>query len=236
MWRRGLSGREQDQVHALQQMLIPISLQQGTGDKWRWIHEADGVYTVSSAYAYLLDPIADMEELVFKNAWSGIAPSNVSAFVWRVLLDRVQTKVNLQRRNIISGEEAVRCVLCHAAEESTRHLFFSCNRVAPLWNSCYRWIGLVTVLPEDRLTHIMQHDIPFLSQKQNDCWRAVWNSIIWSIWIARNGVLFRDEQFDDASLFELIQVRAWKWLSSKVTGDGLVGFAGIFDGWNNGAA
>ncbi|KAL8515046.1 hypothetical protein ACS0TY_013940 [Phlomoides rotata] len=46
---------------------------------------------------------------------------------WRVLWDRLPTKDDLQRRNILSSSDDLKCVLCGDKEEPGRHIFFECE-------------------------------------------------------------------------------------------------------------
>ncbi|XP_057418273.1 uncharacterized protein LOC130712458 [Lotus japonicus] len=174
----------------------------------------DGKYTVSSAYTVLLDSVVGEDPMLFNRLWSGVAPSNISAFVWRVVLDRIQSKANLRRRNIILDDAEARCSICNIEEESTNHLFFSCNLALQVWSYCNLWLGITTAMPRDARPHLLQHELPFLSSRQNDGLRAIWMTAVWSLWTARNNLIFREEQFDAGKIFGLIQVRSWKWLST----------------------
>lgn len=60
----------------------------------------DGGFTVKSAYETLLEPPLEEINPVFKSVWKSAAPSNVISFTWRTILDRIQTKSNLNRRGI----------------------------------------------------------------------------------------------------------------------------------------
>ncbi|MCI35710.1 hypothetical protein A2U01_0056931, partial [Trifolium medium] len=53
---------------------------------------------------------------------SGV-PSKVSALSWQVLLDRVPTRANLSRRDVIRVDEAA-CPMCDVILESSQHLFY----------------------------------------------------------------------------------------------------------------
>jgi hypothetical protein len=49
-----------------------------------------------------------------KVLWKTLAPLRVQILVWQILVDRLPTKINLARRNIISIHE-VACALCQEA-------------------------------------------------------------------------------------------------------------------------
>jgi len=54
----------------------------------------------------------------------------VMAFSWKLLLDRIPTKINLVRRNIFPSDATLNFVLC-GDEESTS--FLHCDEVFKVW-------------------------------------------------------------------------------------------------------
>lgn len=62
----------------------------------------------------------------FKQVWKSPAPSKVVALSWKLLLDRILTRINLSRRHAIPQEVSLRCVLCDEALETSNHLFLHC--------------------------------------------------------------------------------------------------------------
>ena len=60
----------------------------------------------------------------FTDLWKLKVPSKVSLFAWRLVRDRLPTKVNLRRRNMELND--VCCPLCRNYDEDASHLFFSC--------------------------------------------------------------------------------------------------------------
>lgn len=72
----------------------------GQRDKWVWIKESSGVFTVRSAYEYLQGEhtLSDNEVIIFRKLWSAKVPSNATALAWKTLLQRIQTKTELAKR------------------------------------------------------------------------------------------------------------------------------------------
>ncbi|GAU39090.1 hypothetical protein TSUD_321610 [Trifolium subterraneum] len=93
-WRRELFRWEEDLVVRLRETLAPatISLE---SDKWSWILNSEGNFSVNSAYNFLLeefdlDIVLDREgREVLEHIWDSPAPSKVIAFSWQLLLDRI---------------------------------------------------------------------------------------------------------------------------------------------------
>lgn len=160
-----------------------------------------------------MDPDID-----FLQVWSGFAPSNVKAFAWRLLLDRLQTKHNLRRRQVIHGPEAVLCPLCNLVEESSDHLFISCPFSTTVWCSVHRWLGISSALPAS--VKVLFSQFPSLGRNKLQCSIevGVWMSVCWSIWLLRNSIIFREGVSDDDLILDLIQTRSWHWIKAKVRG------------------
>lgn len=63
---------------------------------------------------------------IFRIVWKAQCTPRVKFFVWLILMDRLNTKTMLRRRNLnVQGD--VYCVMCNASiEEDIEHLFFEC--------------------------------------------------------------------------------------------------------------
>jgi hypothetical protein len=62
------------------------------------------------------------EELI----WHRRVPLKVSIFAWKLLQDKLSTKINLVTRSIITPTSYF-CVSSYGGVESARHLFLSCS-------------------------------------------------------------------------------------------------------------
>jgi len=71
--------------------------------------------------------------------WNMNVVPSVHVCGWRVLIDRIPTRVNLSSREVqITTSQ---CPLCNMHDESTQHLFLNCLVATKVWASCDRWIG-----------------------------------------------------------------------------------------------
>lgn len=83
-----------------------FSAYQTRKDCWRWACNSDGLYTTKLAYGLLIEKKHATISQVFlddiaKGVWNKIAPLKVSTMAWRLLWDRLPTKDNFSRRDII---------------------------------------------------------------------------------------------------------------------------------------
>lgn len=78
--------------------------------------------------------LSSSEKLVFGSISKSPAPSKVVAFSWKLLLDRIPTKINLERRNFLPSSASLNCTLCGGGDESSAHIFFHCDVVLRVWD------------------------------------------------------------------------------------------------------
>lgn len=89
----------------------------------------------------------------FRNIWKSGAPSKVIAFVWKALLDRIPTRVNLDIRNCLPPDIGPNCVWCVEAPESSSHIFLHCDMARNIWLSVMLWFDLNFVMPPNSFVH-----------------------------------------------------------------------------------
>ncbi|CAH1423396.1 unnamed protein product [Lactuca virosa] len=61
-------------------------------------------------------------------------------FVWRLLLIRLATTVNLDSIGI--DVLSILCLVCNEVSEDKDHLFVNCEIIVKTWNSIARWIDI----------------------------------------------------------------------------------------------
>jgi hypothetical protein len=87
------------------------------------------------------------ERRVFHQIWKSGAPSKAKAFVWKTLLDRILTRINLEKRNCLPPGVGSNCVRCVAVAESSSHLFLHCDLAWNIWLSLMSWLDLSFNMP-----------------------------------------------------------------------------------------
>ena len=113
------------------QDLEDISIHPDRENKWIWKEDAPGVYSAGSGYKKLMSAqIDENQDSVFTKLWKVKAPSKAAFFAWRLLKDRLPTKMNLHRRNVEINDPT--CPFCKYKDEDATHLFFSYSKILSL--------------------------------------------------------------------------------------------------------
>jgi len=122
---------------------------------WGWCPQYGGKFSVKSMYSLLedlvlLDPrLGEAEERVFVSLWKSPWPLKVIAFSCKLLCDRIPSRVNLAKRNVLDQESPTRCVFCDNAEETSLHFFFLHRNVSFELLSKVNWLGISLTTPQN---------------------------------------------------------------------------------------
>jgi hypothetical protein len=107
------------QFQELSAIIVHVDLQEGN-DVWSYIW---GSTQFASNYAY--SHLAGTRQVhpVYSWLWSSSYQPKRKLFFWLLLKDRLSTREQLRRKNMVLDEYS--CVLCrHSAPEESLHLFF----------------------------------------------------------------------------------------------------------------
>lgn len=152
---------------------------------------------------------------VFGKFWKSPAPSKVVAFAWKVLLDRVPTKVNLAIRNVLQPEDPTLCVMCNCGVETTNHLFLHCMVASAVWSPLMSWLDNYFLIPRNLFVHWEcwsgRSGSKFLSR---GLW-LIWHTAIWVLWKARNDKIFNGITVEVEEMVEEVKVLSWRWVLDR---------------------
>ena len=132
-------------------------------------------------------------------------------FGWRVLLDKLPFRINLDRRGVMVSSNL--CPLCNKDKdvETLQHLLITCEVAQRLWLKCDNWVGLSLVRSIDIVNNFCNLHFSGLSRKANYAWRGMWLAVVKALWIHRNKVIFDVGQVDEVEIFAVAQLHAWSW-------------------------
>jgi hypothetical protein len=131
-------------------------------------------------------------------------------FVVQLLLDKLPTRENLRRRNILNSDES-RCVFCDLLVESASHLFLHCSFTEEVWYALTRWLGVVLVLPPSVPLSYAMFVGCGSNKKRRKGFSIIWLAFIWVSWKARNDRVFSNITVDASTVVDLVQRLSWQW-------------------------
>jgi hypothetical protein len=116
------------------------------------------LFSVKSSYSLLFKELNDEVEgstseiRVFQQIWRSPAPYKIIALSWQLLHDRISTRDNLARCDILRGENSRTCVVYTGSMESSTHFFLHYEFASCIWADIFRWLGIIVVMPYTLLT------------------------------------------------------------------------------------
>ncbi|GLT36691.1 hypothetical protein SLA2020_110540 [Shorea laevis] len=88
--------------------------------------------------------------------WNKFLPGRISFFTWRVFLDKLPTRLNLDFRNIkVEGGELI-CPICKLGVEELNHVLLQCDFARQVWAKIFLWWDTKARLMEASCTDYMQ--------------------------------------------------------------------------------
>ncbi|GKV17695.1 hypothetical protein SLEP1_g28164 [Rubroshorea leprosula] len=192
IWRRGRFGREKDEELMLWEVLSRVGIKVGVEDRWQWIHVSDGKYVVKQAYEFLESTKSILNDWLCKLIWCRLVPSKVSFFGWRLCLQRLPTKWNLQKRGVVL-EGGLMCGLCTEEVEDINHVFCTCKEVWLIWVMVLSWWGFEVVLPDilEGVAEIFLFGLGKVVGKELGA--SLFLVTSWYIWYGRNCRVFKGD-------------------------------------------
>lgn len=110
-----------------------------------------------------------------------------------MIKDRLPTKFNLHKRQVIFDQHALFCGLYEQEVGSTDHIFLLYNEANRVWLKVYAWMGLDVALPNNIRALYLLHKGLIGGRKSRKKGLILWHSVIWSIWMERNGICFNNK-------------------------------------------
>ncbi|XP_021758513.1 uncharacterized protein LOC110723465 [Chenopodium quinoa] len=162
------------------------------------------------------------EEQLFKLIWKLKIPPKWSLFLWKLILNELAIKANLHHRGIPVD---VLCSVCGDIEEDAQHLFRLCSLARYAWLACPLHISSEIDGSTPLQQWIQRHILLFYNEDgiSSDCIHT-FIGVLWGLWMARNGRVFRNEDDHTSSLVRHLDL-AGKELNVFLKPDG--GTAGI---------
>jgi hypothetical protein len=180
----------------------PVFLQVQSPDTWQWQPDLVRGYSVCGAYQLLTSRQLVPQDAVADLIWHWQVPLKVTVFAWRLLRDRLPTKVNLANRGIISPE-ALACV------SGCSGMFGS------LWPMVRSWIGFSFVESQTLSDHFLQFKYSSGGPRARRSFlQLIWLLCVWIVLTERNHRLFRNSELSVSQLLDKVKLHFYWWLKT----------------------
>ncbi|KAL4296867.1 hypothetical protein GQ457_12G029750 [Hibiscus cannabinus] len=185
----------------------------GTMDVLKWEHASNGVYSTKKL-CELESALGSTEDKIWKLVWSGLAPPKVEGFLWKVILGRIPTLVELDKRGALHSS-STRCALCSRDEETVNHIFCLCEIGWKVWSKWVNEWRIRLVFPNSIKQLLQMWDSLPANRALKEFWRLSFFCILWTIWLCRNGVVFNNLVYNEQKIFEEMLLRLGFWCKGE---------------------
>ncbi|KAK2387235.1 hypothetical protein QL285_061035 [Trifolium repens] len=215
VWRRQLWAWEEELLGECQALLLTVTLQVGSSDRWQWRSDPILGYSVRDAYQVLTSQdttIGEAEDLI----WHRHVPLKVSIFAWRLLRDRLPTRANLVSRGILAPDLHY-CVAGCGSIETAQHLFLSCSTFGSLWALVRSWIGFSAADADSLTDHFLQFTYSAGGLRPRRSFlQLIWLTCVWVLWNERNHRVFKNSANSVQQLLDKVKLFSYRWLRTTV--------------------
>ena len=213
-WRRRLWLREEELLGDCCLLLNNFVVQTDVSDRWQWLPDTVGGYTVRGAYQLLTYQSAPMIDAAGELVWHKQVPLKVSILAWRLLQDRMPTKFNLFKRRMLQQAD-VTCVAGCGFDESATHLFLHCAYFGSIWQHIRNCLGISGVDPFTLHDHFFQFTNSIgMSRKRRSFMQLLWFLGVWIVWNERNNKVFKNTKTTMIDLLEKVKYHSLWWLKA----------------------
>ncbi|GJY15782.1 RNA-directed DNA polymerase, eukaryota, reverse transcriptase zinc-binding domain protein [Tanacetum coccineum] len=155
------------------------------GDSWLWT--LDSSRSSVASVRYLVDS-KTLDTAPNATRWIHHIPIKVNIFIWKLMFNKLPSKVNLDRRGI--DVNSIVCPIFQMDIETINHIFFSCDVALDLWAKLARWWDFDIPICANIFEWFDWIGTLQLSNKLKDYLEGVGGTLMWSIWSFRNRLIF----------------------------------------------
>jgi hypothetical protein len=87
-----------------------------------------------------------------------------------------------------------------------------------VWIAINAWLGVTTVVPGNLLHSFESFGFPFRCKKLAKGLSLIWQTVVWSLWRARNGFIFDGSKLKANEIVDAIKHMSLQWFIAKKHG------------------
>lgn len=208
LWVVSLSQAEVAQVERIQSMLKDIVLSPQE-DRLIW-KGSSSQFSASVAYDSLTDNNNNISVPYWNSIWCLKFPARVKMFLWQCGHNILPTLSFLNSRILLPSEI---CQWCGSHIENLEHLLFSCSLAEMGWQIFSSWLGIDVAIFNNR--NVLDLFSIIRIKYSRECGGLCLAALLWSLWLARNDLVFNNNRTSRDALQLLIKFRAYSWAKAN---------------------
>ncbi|GJW48597.1 putative RNA-directed DNA polymerase, eukaryota, reverse transcriptase zinc-binding domain protein [Tanacetum coccineum] len=175
--RNPRGGAEQSQFDAILSAIENVTLSDKS-DSWQWLIYGCNGFSIALARSLVDSFFLDGDTIATR--WNKFIPIKVNVFLWRLNLNKLPTRVNLDRKGIDIG--SILCPTCQGDVETVNHTFFNCVLAKDLWTLMAKWWELDIPIFANIFEWYAWLDSLHFSSVTRMFIEGVGGILLWSIW------------------------------------------------------
>ena len=144
----------------------------------------------------------------YRLVWNPVVPPKIGVFAWEATWGKVLTLNQLKRREMTLVN---RCFMCEEDEENIDHLLIYCKSAKMLWNLFLSIVGTSWVFLHLVLHTLLAFKEAAVGKKCKRIWLAAPLCLFWTLWRARNRLVFENEGTIDQKIKVNFVSNMWAW-------------------------
>jgi len=137
-------------------------------------------------------------------------------FSWKLLLDRIPTRINIARRNIFPPDTSITRVLRDWDVRSSYHLFLYCDVARGVCHSLMCWLEFSFITSLNLFVHLKCWSNVVSNEKLCKGFWIIWKVSIWEIWNARNWRVINNEVKEREETVEEVKLLSLRWYLTRL--------------------
>ena len=199
------SDQVKDSFSQIPQRLSPSS----TLDSLSWLHSRGKFSTqICSRLMEKKSCLRMQTHKIWGIIWTIKCPPKVQVFLWKLQWGIVPTNLFISKR---LRSHVSHCSWCNSNPESINHLFWNCPLAQSMWKVISHWWCLDRNFINRQFFSLESTLLLKHAQKTSSIWRLVVAAVLWTIWLARNELIFNNSRPSMNSLRQLLMARINKW-------------------------
>ena len=126
----------------------------------------------------------------YHSIWNSVVRPKIGIFTWEATWGKVLTLDNLKHRGMVFAN---RCFLCEEGEETINHLLIHCRSAKMLWDLLLSIVGISWEFPSSALYTLLAWQGVAVGKKREKIWTAAPMCLFWTLWCARNRMVFENK-------------------------------------------